>query len=166
MKCRIGYLWLLRRLLVSLILVWLFSAMATAQGWKDELKAEKTKNVAQLAAIRSQAEPISAELHRTDEQIARHNAHQCVAPADDSEACAGYDREAHELNTTHENLIAQLTPLADQEDRLIARNKHLDRLLRCVPLPTACKSNADCNECSSCGSFDGTTGTGICQPRP
>jgi hypothetical protein len=156
--------WLLRFFAATLI-CGLFPA-ANAQRWKDELKAEQEKNTARIAAIDAEAEPLGNQLRQVQRQIDTHNANQCTAPSDNPGACAAYNREAAELNSAKQDLVSRLKPLAAESDRLIARNKEIARRLRCVPIPNACKSDSDCNECSSCGTFDGRGKEGVCQPLP
>src|SRR5271166_585589 len=138
--------WVLR--IFVAILACLLLPAASAQGWKDELRAEQEKNSASIAAIDAEAEPLGNRLSKVQHQIDIHNANQCTAPADNPGSCAAYNREAAQLNSDQQNLISQLKPLAAESDRLIARNKEIARRLKCVPRPTACTSDADCNECS------------------
>jgi len=155
-------------------ILWAFIAScpvtADAQSWKDALEAEQAQNARRLAAINAQAEPLAAKLRANTAAIQTHNQQYptgtCTYPAGHPEVCTPWIQEASRLNTEKQNLLSILVPLKDESDGLIARNAQLAQRLRCVPLPVACKSNADCNECSSCGNFDGTRGSGTCQPRP
>lgn len=147
------------------VVVGLLAAGGTARAdWKDDLIAEQNRNSARLVAIDAEAKPVDNQLHQVMAQIVRHNAHQCVAPANNPGACAWYDAEARQLNASKQRLVHRLQPLADESNRLIERNREIARKLRCVPLPKACQSDADCNECSTCGSWDGDTKQGLCQP--
>lgn len=148
------------------ILVLLIHAAASAQDWKDALKVEQAQNAARIAAIDTEAKPVYNRLKEVGAQIDRHNANQCVATSDNPGACAGYNAEAQRLNNSKDELLARLRSLASESDRLIARNKEIERRLKlaCVPFTTQCRSNADCNECSTCGAFDPISGKGYCQP--
>jgi hypothetical protein len=144
-------------------------ATANAQQWKAALKVEKAKNDARMDAINQEGGPIAAQLNEVNAAIAVHNRAypdgECHYPDGHPEVCAPWIREAEALNTRQARLVSRLKPLADEFDRLSARNREIARLLSCVPLPVACRSNADCNACSTCGTFDGNGRVGICQPN-
>lgn len=147
--------------------LFLIGTIGDAQSWKDELKAEQAKNATRIAAIDAEAQPLANQLKQVMSQVDRHNQHGCTYPPDHPEVCAAYDREAEDLNTAKQNLLNRLIPLASESDGLIARNKEIDRKLRCIPLPKACTSDSDCNSpCSACGDFDSRIGQRVCQPRP
>jgi hypothetical protein len=152
------------------VVVLLGLATAEAQSWKDALLAEQAKNNTRIDQIDKQGEPIAASLRANTAAIARHNAVHpsgvCTYPEGRPEVCAPWIAEAKRLNTEQATLRGRLIPLVNERDRLVARNQEIARRLRCVPLPQPCGSNADCNECSSCSTFDGRGKTGICQPRP
>jgi hypothetical protein len=152
--------------LCSATLVFLLLPAASAQSWKNELRAEQADNAARIAAIDAEAEPLGDKLHQVNVEIRIHNDNRCTASEDNPEACAAYNAEAAQLNSAQQNLVSKLKPLADEADRLIARNKEIARRLKCVPIPKSCTSDAQCNECSSCSTFDGQGTHGTCQPRP
>jgi hypothetical protein len=160
--------WLPR--LFAAILICFLSSQAGAQSWKDPLKAEMAKNTARMDAIEAKGKPIAAELNANTAAIAAHNAVHpdgvCTYPEGHPEACTPWLKEAEQLNTVRENLVSRLRPLVDESDRLEARNKELERRLRCVQPPTACTSDSDCNECGYCSTFDGRGKGGRCSPRP
>ena len=166
MKREVSSISIVASSMLAAVMLGLFCIAARGQGWRDELNAEHASNAARIAAIDAEATPLGNQLHQVNAQIQRHNANRCAAPADHPEACAAYNSEARQLNSAQQSLISRLKPLADQADRLIARNREIERKLRCVTLPNPCRSNSDCNECSTCGSFDPKTGKGYCQPRP
>jgi hypothetical protein len=141
---------------------------ASAQSWKDELKAEQAKNSTRISKIDTEGAPIAAKLREVNKAIARHEANACSRRRGLPGACSAYDAEAAQLNSAKDSLRSRLQTLFDEQDRLVARNQEIARRLKCVPLPTPCRSDSDCNECTSCGSFDGERrgGTGVCQPRP
>lgn len=162
-----------RNLLIGLLGAFLmlsFSGSTRAQDWKAALLTEQASNNTRIDQINALGKPIAAQLRQNTAAVARHNAQHpngtCTYPAGHPEVCAPWLREAATLNTEKARLVAKLKPLADESDRLIARNNEIARRLRCVPLPVACTSNAQCNECSSCSTFDGSGKQGICQPRP
>jgi len=156
----------LRSSLIVVATILVCSVGAGAQQWKDALKAEKAKNGQRQDAINTQGAPIAASLRKVTAQIETHNANRCTFPKGHPEACAAYEKEAARLNTYQQRLRSQLQPLVDEFDRLTARNEEIERRLKCVPLPTSCKSDSDCNECSSCSTFDGRGKAGVCQPLP
>ena len=152
-----------------MVLAMLFCCLSPAvyaQNWRAALEAEKAQNAQQISAIESQGAPIAAELRQLNKDIDRHNGNRCEYPQGHPEACAGYSREATELSAKQQNLRSQLQQLVDRLDRLQARNREIDLRLRCVTLPKACKSDADCNECSYCASFDGDGNNQYCHPKP
>jgi len=161
-------IWLAR--LSALVILAAFQPAVFASSWKDELKAEEAKNNTRIDAIEVEGKPIAAELRQVTQAISAHNAQHpdgvCTYPAGHPEVCTPWIREATTLNTKRDSLRSRLQPLVDESDRLIARNKKIDQLLKCVPLPNACKSDSDCNACSSCSTFDGRGNSGQCQPRP
>lgn len=146
------------------------ASLTMAQDWKSALQTEQAQNATRINAIDAQAGPLAAQLRQNTAAIQAHNAAHpdgtCTYPQGHPEVCTPWIQQARTLNTQKQSLVSVLQPLANERDRLVARNQEIARRLRCVPLPAACKSDRDCNECSSCGSFDGTRGTGICQPRP
>ncbi len=156
---------------VPALLVLLVSTEARAQQWKDALKDEKAKNGVRMDAINKKGAPIAAELRQNTAAIDRHNAEHpdgvCTYPEGHPEVCEPWIKESKVLNTEHDRLRSLLQPLVDEFDRLESRNREIDRQLRCVAVPLACKSDSDCNQpCSSCGTFDGREKSGRCQPRP
>jgi hypothetical protein len=142
----------------------LTGVVASAQTWREELRAEEAKNNARIAAIISQAEPLENALRRNTAEIDRHN--QNPPPEDDPAAIGAYNSEAARLNSAKHGLVAELQRLAEERDRLITRNSEIQNGLQCVARPKACTSDADCNACSTCATFDGRGKTGYCQPRP
>lgn len=161
---------LLRTFLFPVLLMCIFLPQAGAASWKDELKAEEAKNETRIKAIDTEAQPIAAQLRQVNQAIDRHNAQHpdgvCTYPEGHPEVCTPWIREAKELTTAREKLVSQLRPLADESDRLIVRNKEIERRLRCYQPPTACKSDSDCNECGYCSTFDGDGKGPRCSPRP
>ena len=158
----------LPRLFAAILICFLFS-QAGAQSWKDALKAEKAKNATRLDAIETEGKPIAAELRANTQAVAAHNAQHpdgvCTFPEGHPEVCTPWLQEAEQLNKVRDSLISRLRPLVDESDRLIARNDELDRRLRCVQPPSACKSDSDCKECGYCSTFDGRGKEGVCSPR-
>jgi|SRR5579862_4564072 len=158
-----------QRLSSGIVLAMFFcclSATVYAQNWRAALEAEKAQNAQQINVIESQGAPIAAELRQVNKDIDRHNGNRCEYPQGHPEVCAGYSRDAAELNARQESLRTQLQQLVDRLDRLQARNREIDLRLRCVTLPKACNSDADCNECSYCASFDGDGKNQYCHPKP
>ena len=156
--------------LLSAFLMLSFSASTRAQEWKSALLTEQANNNTRITQINAQGKPVAAQLRQNTAAVAKHNAQHpngtCTYPAGHPEVCAPWIREAARLNAEKTRLVGILTPLVAESDRLTARNNEIARRLRCVPLPVACTSNAQCNECSSCSTFDGSGKAGICQPRP
>jgi hypothetical protein len=153
------------------ILLLSYPASTNAQQWKAALEAEQAQNGTRLSQINEEGEPIAAQLRQNTAAVESHNAEHpdgtCTYPEGHPEVCTPWIEEAARLNDEKEQLVSQLQPLVDEFDRLTARNEEIARRLRCVPIPSACSSDADCKECSSCGSFDGARkDSGICQPRP
>lgn len=152
--------------IIIAILACSLSAAAHAQSWRTALETEKAQNAQQINAIEAQGQPMATELRQVNKDIERHNANQCQYRQGHPEQCAGYEREAANLNSRQQNLRTQLQQLVDRLDRLQARNREIDIRLRCVTRPKGCDSDADCNECSYCASFDGDGKVRVCSPRP
>jgi hypothetical protein len=142
------------------------SVKAGAQQWKDALITEEVRNSQRQDAIEKQGAPIAASLRQNTAKIDRHNAHPCTYPDDHPEVCSAYTKEKADLETERDHLVSQLQPLADEIDRLTARNQEIERRLKCVSVPRACKSDSDCEDCSSCATFSGSGQDGVCQPLP
>jgi hypothetical protein len=151
------------------VLVCVSSSRADAQDWKDALRAEKARNTTQINAIDAAGKTVSSQLDSIDVAIDVHNKKHpngCFyREGHYADECEGWVKEAEELDKKQRPLLSKLKALADESDRLVARNGEIDRLLRCVPLPKPCQSDSDCNACSSCATFDGRGSQGICQPR-
>ena len=152
------------------ILLLSYPVSTNAQQWKAALETEQAQNATRLSQINEEGEPIAAQLRQNTAAVASHNAEHpdgtCTYPEGHPEVCTPWIEEATRLNAEKEQLTSQLQPLVDEFDRLTARNEEIARRLRCVPIPNGCSSDADCNECSSCSTFDGRGTSGICQPRP
>jgi hypothetical protein len=152
------------------ILLLSYSASANAQQWKAALQAEQAQNASRLNQINEEGQPVAALLRQNTAAVTSHNAEHpegtCTYPQGHPEVCTPWIEEAARLNADKEQLVSKLQPLVDEFDRVTARNEEIAQRLKCVPLPGACSSDAQCNECSSCSSFDGKVASGICQPRP
>jgi glucose/arabinose dehydrogenase len=152
------------------ILLLSYPASANAQQWKAALQTEQAQNASRLNQINEEGEPIAAQLRQNTAAVASHNAEHpdgtCTYPQGHREVCTPWIEEASSLNAKKEQLVSKLQPLVDEFDRVTARNEEIAQRLKCVPLPGACSSDAQCNECSSCSTFDGKGTSGICQPRP
>lgn len=161
--------------LISSILICLVSLLApvgaSAQGsdWRSVLEAEKAKNAQRIAAINQKAAPMVKQLQQVNAVAATHNAQHpsgtCEYPDGHPEVCTPWVNEGRKLATRQEALRSQLIPMANELDRLQARNTEIDQKLRgCRQPPHPCSSNADC-ECShACATFDGRGNSGFCQP--
>src|ERR1700722_4824721 len=163
----------LRKLLMGAlgaILLLSYPVSTNAQQWKAALETEQAQNATRLEKEKGEGERKRAEVRQNPPAVASHNAEHpdgtCTYPEGHPEVCTPWIQEAARLNTEKEQLVSQLQPLVDEFDRLTARNEEIARRLRCVPIPSACSSDADCNECSSCSTFDGRGTAGTCQPRP
>lgn len=142
--------------------------------WRAELEAERARNADRIRAIDEQAAPLGRELNQVLTNIRQHNANapSLVDPNNRSQVQAYnakvvvYNEEANRLNGRRAELVNILTPMAQESDRLIARNKQIDTLLKqCVQVPIACSSDADCTCSHSCGLMAGPLGnTKLCQP--
>jgi hypothetical protein len=152
------------------ILLLSYPVSTNAQQWKAALQAEQAQNASRLSQIDKDGEPIAAQLRQNTAAVQSHNTEHpdgtCTYPEGHPEVCTPWIEEAARLNAEKEQLVSRLQPLVDEFDRLTARNEEIARRLRCVPIPSACSSDADCNECSTCSTFDGGGTSGICQPRP
>lgn len=155
-------------LLAILSLLVPVGAVAQGSDWRSVLEGEKAKNAQRLAAIEQEGAPIAAELRKVNAAVLRHNANRCEYPEGQPEVCAEYENEREQLDGETQRLRSQLIPLVEEQDRLRARNKEIERRLNCVQLPTACSSDSDCKCSQSCAAFaDGRrSDSGICQPSP
>jgi hypothetical protein len=157
------------RLLLSLVGLTIGGLAVNAQDWKDALRSEKAQNTARIAAIDAEGAPLAAQLRAVTQEIKAHNdkhPNGCIYPEGHPEVCAPWVNEADKLNKRQQPLLSRLEALTSEQDRLITRNKEIDRRLKCVPIPNGCRSDSDCHECSSCATFDGRGTQGVCQPRP
>jgi hypothetical protein len=152
------------------ILLLSYPVSTNAQQWKAALETEQAQNATRLSQINEEGEPIAAQLRQNTAAIESHNAEHpdgtCTYPEGHPEVCTPWIEEAARLTAEKEQLASQLQPLVDEFDRLTARNEEIAQRLRCVPTTDACTSDAQCNECSSCSTFDGRGTSGYCQPRP
>jgi hypothetical protein len=147
-----------------------YPVSTNAQQWKVALQAEQAQNASRLSQINKVGEPIAAQLRQNTAAVKSHNTEHpdgtCTYPEGHPEVCTPWIKEAARLNAEKKQLVSKLQPLVDELDRLTARNEEIAQRLKCVPIPSACSSDAECNECSSCSTFDGKATPGICQPRP
>ncbi len=144
------------------------------QDWRADLEAERARNADRIRAIDEQASPLGRELNQVLADIKQHNSNAPPMPDPNNRSqvvaynakVAVYNQEANRLNGRRAELVNILTPMAQESDRLIARNKQIDTLLkRCVQLPLACTSNADCTCSNNCGLMEGALGNAkLCQP--
>jgi hypothetical protein len=152
------------------ILLLSYPVSTNAQQWKAALQAEEAQNASRLSQINKDGEPIAAQLRQNTAAVKSHNTEHpdgtCTYPEGHPEVCTPWIKEAARLNAEKKQLVSKLQPLVDEFDRLTARNEQIAQRLKCVPTPSACSSDAECNECSSCSTFDGKGTSGICQPRP
>ncbi|MCX5724545.1 MAG: hypothetical protein NTX84_08540 [Nitrospirae bacterium] len=93
----------------------------------EALRAEKTHNVARMAAIDQEAGPTATELQQVLAAIDEHNSHK-PDPTNPA-AVATFNREADRLNQNKSEIAAKLQALQDEQDRLIARNLTIDAAL-------------------------------------
>jgi hypothetical protein len=152
---------------------------AGADDWRSTLQAERGKNANKIAQIDAEAQPLLGnykqaqhEFEQARQAMDAHNSNRCEYPEGQPELCSGWTQQGNELEerqnaaiATRDQLYAQLKPLADEEDRLAARNQAILRQLNNKVQPTVpCKSNDECTVSGCCGSWDGGRGIGMCQP--
>jgi len=141
------------------------SPAAVAQDWRAELEKEKAQNARRISAIDNEGAPVASSLRAVTAEIATHNSN----PPDQRNAAAvnAYNAQADALNARRNALRSQIQALINEQDRLNARNREIDRKLHCTQLPVACTSHSDCECSNSCADL-GTAGRGsmrVCQPR-
>jgi hypothetical protein len=155
---------------LGVILLVSYPVSTNGQQWKVALQAEEAQNASRLSQINKVGEPIAAQLRQNTAAVKSHNTEHpdgtCTYPEGHPEVCTPWIEEAARLNAEKKQLVSKLQPLVDEFDRLTARNEEIAQRLKCVPIPSACSSDANCNECSSCSTFDGKGTSGVCQPRP
>lgn len=138
---------------------------AGAQDWRAALETEKATNAQRINVINTEGAPLAKSLREVSAQVAAHNANK---PDQRSESAVNaYNARARTLNQQQDSLRSRLQALVNEQDRLQARNREIDRKLNCVQVPVACSLHSDCQCSGSCGNL-GTAGggsMGVCQPR-
>ena len=90
--------------------------------------AEQASNARRIAQIDQEAAPLSAQLRQASAAIEQHNR----TPVDrrDAAAVAAYNARADQLNAEKNAIVAKLSALAGEQDRLKTRNAAIEAAAR------------------------------------
>ena len=139
---------------------------AQGSNWRAVLKAEQGINARRIQAIDEEAEPYGQALFKVLDAIKIHNG----KPPDPTNHSAvdAYNTAADRLDDQQDRLESRLKILEVEQDRLLARNREIDRQLKlgCFQLPEVCERDVDCKCSGNCGHVGLGFGAQLrCQPN-
>jgi len=101
-----------------------------SQDWKDELRAEQSRNAARIVEIDREGLALDAQLKQVKSEIIAHNERGCTyRKHHEKQDCGAWEEEGRSLGGQQEAILAKLNPLAKEYDRLIVRNLEIAQKL-------------------------------------